>query len=156
MKSNTFYVTSPLYYVNAQPHIGHSYTQIICDCISRYKRMKGEKVLFLTGTDEYGQKVLRSAEKEKKQTLEFVDGVVGKFKDIWDRLDISSDDFIRTTENRHKDTVHKALTALYEKGDIYQDEYKGFYCTPCETFWPKTQLVKKICPDCKGSLEEIT
>ena len=156
MKDKTFYITSPLYYVNAQPHIGHSYTQIICDCISRYKRMKGERVLFLTGTDEYGQKVLRSAEKEKKQTLEFVDGVVDKFKDIWNRLDISYDDFIRTTEDRHKDTVHKVLTALYEKGDIYQDEYKGFYCTPCETFWPKTQLTEKICPDCKGPIEEIT
>ena len=155
MPKKTFYITTPLYYVNAQPHIGHSYTQIICDCISRYKRLKGEDVFFLTGTDEHGQKVLRSAENAGMDTIEFIDGVVLKFKDLWQRLDIRYDDFIRTTEKRHIDTVKKALSVLYEKGDIYQGEYKGFYCTPCETFWPKSQLTGNLCPDCKRGVDEI-
>ncbi|TRZ49280.1 MAG: methionine--tRNA ligase [Dehalococcoidia bacterium] len=155
MPKKTFYITTPLYYVNAQPHIGHSYTQIICDCVSRYKRLKGEDVFFLTGTDEHGQKVLRSAENAGMDTMEFIDGVVLKFKDLWQRLDIRYDDFIRTTEKRHIDTVMKALSVLYEKGDIYQGEYKGFYCTPCETFWPKSQLAGNLCPDCKRGVDEI-
>lgn len=156
MSKKIFYITTPLYYVNAQPHIGHSYTQIICDCISRYKRAKGEEVLFLTGTDEHGQKVLRSAEANGKKPLDYIDGVVDKFKDLWSRLDISYDDFIRTTEKRHMHAVKKALSILYEKGDIYQAEYKGFYCTPCETFWPRSQLIEKLCPDCKRNVEEIS
>ena len=156
MNEKTFYITTPLYYVNARPHIGHSYTQIICDCISRYRRIKGEEVFFLTGTDEHGQKVLRSAEDAGMDTMEFVDGVVLKFKDLWQRLDIKYDDFIRTTQKRHIDTVQKALTLLYEKGDIYQGEYKGFYCTPCETFWPKSQLADDLCPDCNRRVDEIS
>ncbi|MFH1867864.1 MAG: methionine--tRNA ligase [Candidatus Omnitrophota bacterium] len=156
MTKKVFYITTPLYYVNAKPHIGHSYTEVACDCIARYKRMSGDKVLFLTGTDEHGQKVQRSAEAEGKNTLEFIDSVVFKFKDLWKRLDISYDDFIRTTEDRHKKVVKKILTILYDKGDIYQDEYKGFYCTPCETFWPKLQIEENLCPDCKRKLEEIS
>ena len=156
MPTKSFFITTPLYYVNAKPHIGHSYTQIICDCISRYKRLKGEEVLFLTGTDEYGQKVLRSAEAKGKEPLDYIGDVVDKFKNLWSVLDISYDDFIRTTENRHMDTVKRALSLLHEKGDIYQAEYKGFYCTPCETFWPESQLTDKLCPDCKRALEEIS
>jgi methionyl-tRNA synthetase len=156
MNAKKFYITTPLYYVNAKPHIGHSYTQVICDCISRYKRMQGIEVMFLTGTDEHGQKVMRSAESEKKEVFEFIDSVVSEFKGLWKLLDISYTDFIRTTETRHIKAVHKALSALYEKGDIYQDEYKGFYCTPCETFWPAVQAGDKVCPDCKRRLEEIT
>ncbi len=156
MAKKCFFITTPLYYVNAKPHIGHSYTQIICDCISRYKRMKGEDVLFLTGTDEYGQKVLRSAQADGKEPLDYIDDVVAKFKSLWSMLDISYDDFIRTTEARHTDTVKKALSLLYEKGDIYQAEYKGYYCTPCETFWPESQLTDKLCPDCKREVEEIS
>jgi methionyl-tRNA synthetase len=155
MRSKKFYITTPLYYVNAQPHIGHSYTQIICDCISRYRKMKGEDVFFLTGTDEHGQKVLRSAENAGMETEQFVDAVVEKFKGLWQALDIRYDDFIRTTEKRHIDTVKKALTYLYEKGDIYQGDYKGFYCTPCETFWPESQLAGNLCPDCKRPVDEI-
>jgi len=155
MPKKVFYITTPLYYVNAQPHIGHSYTQIICDCIARYKRAKGEEVLFLTGTDEYGQKVSRSAKANNKEPLDYINDVVDRFKSLWAGLDISYDDFIRTTEKRHIDTVGKVLSALYEKGDIYQAEYKGFYCTPCETFWPESQLTDKLCPDCKGNVEEI-
>ena len=155
MVKKTFYITTPLYYVNAHPHIGHSYTQIICDCISRYRRLKGENVFFLTGTDEHGQKVLHSAKNAGMDTMEFVDGVVLKFKDLWQRLDIRYDDFIRTTEKRHIDTVKKVLSVLYEKKDIYQGEYKGFYCTPCETFWPDSRLKNNLCPDCGRNLEEI-
>lgn len=156
MAKKIFYITTPLYYVNAKPHIGHSYTQIVCDCISRYKRMKGEDVLFLTGTDEHGQKVLRAAQDNGKEPLGYIDGVVEKFKDLWRKLDISYDDFIRTTQKRHTDAVRRALSLLHEKGDIYEAEYKGFYCTPCETFWPKSQLAENLCPDCKRPVEEIT
>jgi methionyl-tRNA synthetase len=157
MSLKKFYITTPLYYVNAQPHIGHSYTQIICDCISRYKKIKSEEVFFLTGTDEHGQKVMRSAESAGKDTTEFIDDIVCKFKALWSALDISYDDFIRTTEKRHTDTVSRALTLLYEKGDIYQAEYKGFYCTPCETFWPRAQLKENnLCPDCNRAVDEIS
>jgi methionyl-tRNA synthetase len=156
MNKKTFYITTPLYYVNANPHIGHSYTQVICDCISRYRKAKGEDVFFLTGTDEHGQKVLRSAESAGKDTVVFIDEVVQRFKDLWQALDISYDDFIRTTQKRHIDTVSKVLSVLYEKGDIYQAEYKGFYCTPCETFWPKVQLVQGACPDCGRAVDEIS
>ncbi|MFH0731423.1 MAG: methionine--tRNA ligase [Candidatus Omnitrophota bacterium] len=152
-----FYITTPLYYVNSSPHIGHSYTQIICDCIARYKRLKGEKVYFLTGTDEHGQKVKTCAEASGKDTLEFVDEIVLKFKELWKALDISYDDFIRTTEPRHMQAVGKALKILYEKGDIFQDTYDGYYCVPCETFWQKTQLVQdKLCPDCARDTEYIS
>lgn len=156
MPGKSFYITTPLYYVNAKPHIGHSYTEIACDCLARYQRMKGEDVLFLTGTDEHGQKVLHSAQAQGKEPLEFIDSVVIRFKDLWRRLDISYDDFIRTTEERHIKAVQKALSCLYEKGDIYQDEYRGFYCTPCETFWPGLQAKDKLCPDCSRPLEEIS
>jgi len=156
MPNKCFYITTPLYYVNAKPHIGHSYTQIICDCISRYMRMSGTEVMFLTGTDEHGQKVLRSAESEGKETMEFIDSVVSEFKDLWEKLGISYTDFIRTTEKRHIKAVHKVLSLLHDRGDIYQDEYKGFYCTPCETFWPSLQIKDKLCPDCSRPLEEIT
>ncbi|MFC1806755.1 methionine--tRNA ligase [Candidatus Omnitrophota bacterium] len=156
MDKKAFYITTPLYYVNAKPHIGHAYTQVACDCISRYKRMKDEDVFFLTGTDEHGQKVQRSAENEGKETLEFIDSVVVKFKDLWSKLDISHDDFIRTTEKRHVDTVSKVLSVLYEKGDIYQDEYTGFYCTPCESFWSESQAKDRLCPDCQRKTEQIS
>jgi len=118
--------------------------------------MKGEEVLFLTGTDEHGQKVEQSAQAQGKETLEFIDSVVVNFKDLWERLDISYDDFIRTTETRHVEAVKKILIVLHENGDIYKDEYKGFYCTPCETFWAKLQLSDNKCPDCGRVLEEIS
>jgi len=156
MKKDKFYITTPLYYVNAKPHIGHSYTEVACDCMARYKRFKGEEVMFLTGTDEHGQKILRTAQEEGKEPIDFVDSIVPKFKDLWRSLDISYDDFIRTTEQRHIQAVQKVLSILYEKGDIYQDEYKGFYCTPCETFWPKMQLSEGLCPDCNRKVEEIS
>jgi len=156
MDDKRFYITTPLYYVNAKPHIGHSYTEIACDCLARYRRMKGEDVFFLTGTDEHGQKVQRSAEAEGKEVLEFIESVVVRFRNLWSTLKISNDDFIRTTQERHIKTVRAVLTNLYNKGDIYQGEYKGFYCTPCETFWSKLQLKGDLCPDCNRPVEEIT
>ncbi len=154
--SKTFYITTPLYYVNASPHIGHCYTQIVCDCIARYKRLKGERVFFLTGTDEHGQKVYQSAEKANKGTQEFIDGVVDRFKKLWKRLNISYDDFIRTTEPRHVQTVQKVIKTLYEKRDIYEDTYSGYYCIPCETFWLKDELKNGLCPDCERPVEYIS
>ncbi len=151
-----FYITTPLYYVNASPHIGHSYTNIIVDTIARFKRLKGFEVFFLTGTDEHGLKVKQSSEKAGVSPKEFTDSLVPVFKELWQKLNISYDDFIRTTEDRHKEVVRKVLSILYEKGDIYLGEYKGFYCTPCETFWTKTQLKEENCPDCKRPLEEIS
>ncbi|MFH1645377.1 MAG: class I tRNA ligase family protein, partial [Candidatus Omnitrophota bacterium] len=109
MERESFYITTPLYYVNSAPHIGHSYTEIACDVIARYMRMKGKEVLFLTGTDEHGQKVEEAAKKLGQPTLDFIDSVVPQFENLWKRLDISNDDFIRTTEKRHTDTVEKVL-----------------------------------------------
>ncbi len=153
-----FYITTPIYYVNAAPHIGHSYTNITADTLARYKRrLLGEdKVWFLTGTDEHGQKIQRAAEEAKLSPQEFVDKVVVTFKNLWDKLEISNNDFIRTTEERHTKTVQRALEILKEKGDIYEGKYEGWYCTPCETFWPQTQVSDDICPDCQRPLEKIS
>ena len=154
-QNNKFYITTPLYYVNSNPHIGHSYTNVSCDTIARYKRKKDFDVLFLTGTDEHGQKVAKAAQDAGKTPIEFVDSIVPKFKELWSMLNISYDDFIRTTEKRHIDTVRYVLEILNKNGDLYEGEYKGWYCTPCETFFTKTQLTEPICPDCQRPLEEI-
>ncbi|PIQ88593.1 MAG: methionine--tRNA ligase [Candidatus Omnitrophica bacterium CG11_big_fil_rev_8_21_14_0_20_42_13] len=151
-----FYLTTPLYYVNAPPHIGHSYTNIAADSLARYKRAKGFEVLFLTGTDEHGQKVERSAADSGLTPLEFADNTVGKFRELWERIDVSYDDFIRTTELRHINTVQKVLDILYKKGDIYQAKYEGWYCTPCETFWTDVDEYEALCPDCRRALEKIS
>ncbi|MBM3253933.1 MAG: methionine--tRNA ligase [Candidatus Omnitrophica bacterium] len=153
---NKFYITTPLYYVNASPHIGHSYTNIIVDTIARFKRLKGFEVFFLTGTDEHGLKVRQASEANNLPPKEFVDNLVPRFKELWQMLNISYDDFIRTTEDRHKEVVKRVLSLLYENSDIYLGDYKGFYCTPCETFWTRTQLKEENCPECKRSLEEIS
>ncbi|MCX5687218.1 MAG: methionine--tRNA ligase [Candidatus Omnitrophica bacterium] len=150
-----FYITTPLYYVNSTPHIGHSYTNIACDTLARYKRLMGYEVLFATGSDEHGQKIKDVAESKAMEPKVFVDSIVPTFKDLWKKLDISYDDFIRTTEKRHEDVVKDVLNALYEKGDLYEGEYSGWYCTPCESFWTKAQLVDDLCPDCKRKVEEI-
>ncbi|MEI6831694.1 MAG: methionine--tRNA ligase [Candidatus Omnitrophota bacterium] len=156
--ANKFYITTPIYYVNASPHIGHSYTNIAADTLARYNRkILGENnVWFLTGTDEHGQKIAKAAGQAKLPNHEFVDKVVVQFKELWKKLEISNDDFIRTTENRHIKTVQQALQIVYDKGDIYEGKYEGWYCTPCETFWPQTQITDKLCPDCKRSLEKIS
>lgn len=148
-----FYLTTPLYYVNDIPHIGHAYTTIAADVLARYKRGKGFDVRFLTGTDEHGQKVWKAAESQGKNAQQFVDEIVPRFKDAWKTLNISYDDFIRTTEPRHTQTVQKIFSRLLQQGDIYKGEYEGWYCVPCETYWNEGELRedvegRKLCPDC--------
>ena len=152
----TFYLTTPLYYVNAEPHIGHSYTNILADTLARYHRLKGEEVFFLTGTDEHGQKIALKAKEAGKTPKEFVDGMVPKFKKLWELLGISYNDFIRTTEERHTKVVQEVLRRLHGKGDLYEGSYTGWYCTPDETFWPKGKVEGNLCPECKRPLEEIS
>ena len=156
--SNKFYITTPLYYVNASPHIGHSYTNIAADCLARYmRRVLGDKnVWFLTGTDEHGQKIQKAADEAELNPQEFVDKMVLQFKGLWQALNISYNDFIRTSEQRHVITVQRVLEILYQKGDIYQGRYQGWYCTPCETFWIESQITNGSCPDCKRPLEKIS
>ena len=155
--SNKFFITTPIYYVNASPHIGHSYTTIAADTLARFmRRRRGkENVLFLTGTDEHGQKIQKAADAAGLAPQAFVDKIVPQFKNLWEQLNISYDDFIRTTEPRHEKTVQKVLEMLHNKGDIYEDTYEGWYCTPCETFWPEAQITEQLCPDCKRPLEKI-
>ncbi len=156
--ANKFYITTPLYYVNAAPHIGHSYTTIAADCLARYMRgiLGQDNVWLLTGTDEHGQKIQKAADEAKLNPPEFCDKMVGQFKGLWQKLNISYDDFIRTTEDRHVRTVQRVLEILYKKGDIYEDTYDGLYCTPCETFWLESQAINQLCPDCKRPLEKIS
>ena len=145
----TFYVTTPIYYVNDKPHIGHAYTTVAADIISRYKRMCGYDVFFLTGTDEHGQKMEQSAEKQGIKPIELADKNNARFRELWKILNISNDDFIRTTQDRHKKTVWEMIRKMQEKGDIYLGEYEGWYCTPCEAYWTETQLMEgSLCPDC--------
>jgi methionyl-tRNA synthetase len=148
MKEGTFYVTTPIYYVNASPHIGHAYTTITADVISRFKRMWGYRVLFSTGTDEHGQKILESARAQNRDPKEHVDLYSQVFKDTWKKLHISYDEFIRTTEPRHERVVQYIVNKLYEQGDIYKGVYEGWYCVPCETFYQADELVGGNCPNC--------
>jgi methionyl-tRNA synthetase len=143
-----FYITTPLYYVNGEPHIGHSYTNIACDALARFRRLKGDEVLFTTGTDEHGQKIKEAADAAGVSPQVFVDNIVPKFKALWEKLGISYDDFIRTTEKRHADVVTNILEKFFKNGDLYEGEYSGRYCTPCESFWTDAQLVDGNCPDC--------
>ncbi len=155
MKS-TYYITTPLYYVNADPHIGHAYTNVAVDALARFRRMAGDEVYFLTGTDEHGQKIERAAQEQDLDPKSYADRVVPKFHDLWQLLSISNDDFIRTTEPRHTQAVQRVLSQLYEQGDVYPANYQGWYCVPCETFWPEGQLVDKACPDCQRPVEQLT
>jgi methionyl-tRNA synthetase len=158
MMRKKYYLTTPLYYVNASPHIGHSYTTIAADCMARYKRarMGKDNVHFLTGTDEHGQKIQKAADEAGLSPQLFADKVSAQFRQLWRKLDVSYDDFIRTTEERHVKTVQRALEILYAKGEIYESQYQGWYCTPCETFWVESQLRDSLCPDCKRPVEKIT
>lgn len=156
---NRYYLTTPLYYVNDKPHIGHAYTEIAADTVARYRRFKGDEVFFLTGTDEHGQKIEQAAKKAGMPAKDFADQVVPRFVEAWKLLGIRYDYFLRTTEPRHIQTVQKVLAVLFEKQDIYLSEYSGWYCTPCETFWTETQLKEQkeiICLDCKRPIEKIT
>jgi methionyl-tRNA synthetase (EC 6.1.1.10) len=154
-KKKTFYVTTPIYYPSDKLHIGHAYTTVAADTLARYKRMRGYDVMFLTGTDEHGQKIQRKAKEKGVTPKEYVDNIVAGIKNLWDRLDISYDDFIRTTEERHTKVVEKIFARLLEKGDIYLGEYEGWYCTPCESFFTEYQLVDGKCPDCGRPVERV-
>lgn len=153
-----FYITTPLYYVNSKPHIGHSYTNTAVDAISRFYRMKGDDVFFMTGTDEHGEKIEKATlakgfkEGEEKK---FVDEIVPVFKGLWEKLGIKYDHFIRTTDSYHIKSVQAVLDKLYKEGKIYKKVYKGWFCTPCETFWSEAQASDDICPDCKRRLEKL-
>ncbi|AZL53941.1 methionine--tRNA ligase [Aliarcobacter skirrowii] len=143
------YITTPIYYVNDVAHIGHAYTTIIADMLARYSRLVGHNTYLLTGTDEHGQKIAQSAEARGKTAKEYADEVSGKFRALWDDFDITYDKFIRTTDEDHKAGVQHAFLKMYEKGDIYKDEYEGFYCVPCETFHTESNLVdEQFCPEC--------
>ena len=144
--SNAFYITTPIYYVNDAPHLGHAYTTVAADVISRYKRLCGDDVYFLTGTDEHGQKVFQAAEKRGVTPQQHVDELSKPYRELWERLKITNDDFIRTTEKRHVDVVQSILTRLKEQGDIYQDSYEGWYSTAEERFWTEKDLVDGKCP----------
>lgn len=151
MTKDTYYITTPIYYPSNTLHIGNAYTTIACDALARYKRLKGYDVYYLTGTDEHGQKLQKRAEEEGKTPIDFINPVVHWIKDLWAKLDISYDDFIRTTEPRHEKVVQKIFEKLEEKGDIYLGEYEGYYCVPCEAFWTEYQSKKDgnhVCPDC--------
>jgi len=151
-----FYVTTPIYYVNDVPHIGHAYTTIAADILARYKRLEGEQVFFLTGTDEHGQKVEKAARERGIDPKAHCDEMVKRFQSLWQRLTISNNDFIRTTEVRHKTVVQKILQDLYDRGEIYEDNYEGWYCVPCERFWTEKDLTEGNCPDCHRSVNEIS
>ncbi|NLG92296.1 MAG: methionine--tRNA ligase [Clostridiales bacterium] len=148
MDKKTFYITTPIYYPSGKAHIGHSYCTVASDAIARYKRMQGYDVMFLTGTDEHGQKIEINAEKEGVTPKEYVDKIVAGFQDLWKLLNISNDRFIRTTDDYHVKAVQKIFKTLYDKGEIYKGQYEGWYCTPCEAFWTETQLKDGKCPDC--------
>ncbi len=154
-KKRAFYITTPIYYVNDVPHIGHAYTTIAADTMAKFKRLNGYDVLFATGTDEHGQKIAKSAEQLGIKPQELADQVVIKFKNLWPILNIEPDDFIRTTEKRHEIVVQKIFKRLYEKGDIYKGQYEGWYCVPCETFWPESQIEGNVCPDCGRPIEKF-
>ncbi len=143
------YITTPIYYVNGEAHIGHAYTTFIADTMTRYEKLKGNDTYFLTGTDEHGQKIEESALKNGKPTQEFANEISASFKNLWDEFEIDYDQFIRTTDKDHKLGVQKAFEVMYAKGDIYKDFYEGHYCVSCETFFPETQLIDgEFCPDC--------
>lgn len=151
-----FYITTPIYYPSANFHIGHCYTTIVADAIARYKRLTGYDVFYLTGTDEHGEKIQKKANEAGVTPKEYVDKIVANAKDLWKSLDISYDKFIRTTDEEHVKCVQKIFERLYKQGDIYKGEYKGLYCTPCESFWTETQLINGKCPDCSREVHEVS
>lgn len=151
----TFYITTPIYYPSDKLHIGHSYTTVAADAMARFKRLTGYDVMFLTGTDEHGQKIERIARENGVTPKEYVDRIVAGIKELWKTLDISYDHFIRTTDPQHQKTVQKIFKKLYDQGDIYKSEYEGWYCTPCESFWTEVQLQDGKCPDCNREVELV-
>ncbi|SMC72076.1 methionine--tRNA ligase [Sporomusa malonica] len=155
MSKKPFYITTPIYYPSDRLHIGHAYCTTVADTIARYKRLAGFDVFFLTGSDEHGQKIQRKAEETNTTPQAYVDKIVASFKHLWEKLNISHDDFIRTTEQRHHELVQAVFQKIYDQGDIYKAEYEGWYCTPCETFWLERQLTDGKCPDCGRPVEIV-
>ena len=135
----TYYITTPIYYPSANLHVGHTYCTVMADAMARFKRLQGYDVHFLTGTDEHGQKIQQIAGNAGMKPIEYTDMIVGGIKELWEKMEISYDDFIRTTEDRHVKRVQEIFMEIYEKGDIYKGEYEGMYCAPCEAFWTETQ-----------------
>ncbi len=151
-----FYITTPIYYPSAKLHIGHAYCTTIADSIARFKRLAGYDVFFLTGSDEHGQKIQQKAEEAGIKPIEYTDKIVAGFQNLWKRLNISNDDFIRTTQKRHEKVVQEIFNRIYAKGDIYKGSYKGLYCTPCESYWTEHQLDENgCCPDCHRPVQEV-
>lgn len=155
MTKQAFYITTPIYYPSDKLHIGHAYCTTIADTVARYHRAKGEDVFFLTGSDEHGQKIQRKAEEKGMTPLEYVDGIVSGFKNLWQKLNISNDDFIRTSEERHHKVVQNVMQKIFEQGDIYKKNYEGLYCVPCESYWLERQLEDGKCPDCHRPVEKM-
>ncbi|MFW5991614.1 MAG: methionine--tRNA ligase [Halanaerobiaceae bacterium] len=156
MAKDTFYVTTPIYYPSDRLHIGHAYTTVAADTIAKYKALKGYDTMFLTGSDEHGQKIQRKAAGVGKEPENYVEEIVTTFKELWQRLGVDYDYFIRTTEDRHEKVVQKIFKKLYDQDDIYKGKYEGWYCTPCETFWTDRQLEEeKVCPDCRREVEWV-
>ena len=152
-----FYITTPIYYPSGNPHIGHCYTTVACDSIARYKRMQGYDVMFLTGTDEHGQKIEEKAKEKGVTPQQYVDDIVKVFKSLWSYMNISYDRYIRTTDDFHVQAVQKIFKELYDRGYIYKGEYKGKYCTPCESFWTQSQLDENgYCPECHREVKEAS
>lgn len=152
MENKKFYITTPIYYPSDKLHIGHSYTTVACDALARFKRMQGYDVMFLTGTDEHGQKIQDKAAAKGITPQQYVDEIVAGIQDLWKLMNISHDRFVRTTDPYHVETVQKIFKQLYEQGDIYKGCYKGHYCKPCESFWTESQLKDGKCPDCGGDV----
>lgn len=150
----TYYITTPIYYPSSNLHIGHTYCTVMADAMARFKRLSGYDVHFLTGTDEHGQKIQKKADEAGVTPQQFVDDVVAGIKELWATMEISYDDFIRTTEPRHIKRVQEIFKKMYDKGDIYKSVYEGLYCTDCEAFWTESQLVEGNCPDCGRPVEK--
>ena len=153
-KKKTFYISTPIYYPSDNLHIGHTYCTVMADAMARFKRLAGYDVMFLTGTDEHGQKIQKKAEAKGVTPIAYVDAIVENILALWKTMEISYDDFIRTTEPRHEKRVQEIFLKMYEKGDIYKSEYEGWYCTPCEAFWTENQLNDGLCPDCGRPVEK--
>lgn len=156
MSKQPFYLTTPIYYPSDRLHIGHAYCTTVSDAIARYKRLAGFDVFFLTGSDEHGQKIQRKAQENQVTPLAYVDKIVESFQHLWQKLQVSHDDFIRTSEPRHRRVVQDIFQRIYDQGDIYKASYEGLYCTPCETFWLERQLVDGKCPDCGRPVEVVS
>ena len=154
-EENTFYITTPIYYPSGNLHIGHAYSTVAGDAMARYKRMRGYDVRYLTGTDEHGEKIQKAALENGQEPTEYLDDIVENIQSLWKKLKITNDDFIRTTEDRHKVIVQKIFQRLMDQGDIYLDEYEGWYCVSCESFFTDYQLDNGHCPDCGKEVERV-